>query len=104
MKNFLVTISVLLFISICVLVSCSKDTPDRCSNVSVTVTGVVTNATSGGSDGSITATATSGAGFYKLDNGVFQLTGNFTNLAAGRYVVTAKTNDNCQGSASFLVN
>ena len=104
MKKFLITTNVFVLMSMCVLVSCNKATPDKCSNVSVLVTAVVTNTTSGGSNGSITATATSGAGFYKLDNGVFQTTGNFTNLAAGKYVVTAKTNDNCQGSGSFVVN
>ena len=65
---------------------------------------MITNTTSGLSYGNITATATSEAGFYKLDNEIFQTTGNFTNLAGARYVVTAKTNDNCQGSASVEVN
>ena len=66
---------------------------------------MITNTTSGLSYGNITATATSEAGFYKLDNEIFQTTGNFTNLAGvARYVLTEKTNDNCQGSASVEVN
>ena len=90
--------------------SCSKgggstNTPiDPCAGITVGVTGTMGNATSGQNNGSITAGATGGSGFtFSLNNGTFQSSGTFTNLAPGNYSITAKNSSGCTGSKSFTV-
>ncbi len=90
--------------------SCSKgggDPPpaNPCAGVTVTVAGTSTNVTTtGGTDGTISATATGGSGItFSLNNGAFQASGNFTGLAAGNYTVTAKTANGCTGTRSFSI-
>ncbi|MEO6404311.1 MAG: hypothetical protein ABIY51_11460 [Ferruginibacter sp.] len=70
----------------------------------ITVTAVVTPATTGAS-GSIVATATGSTGItYSIGaGGVFQASGTFSNLVAGSYNITAKDANGCLGSASFTV-
>ncbi|MCG3166749.1 MAG: hypothetical protein POELPBGB_02531 [Bacteroidia bacterium] len=65
-----------------------------------------TNASCGNSNGGILVTATGGTGTlqYKLDNGAYQSTGSFSNLASGSYVVTVKDANNCTVSANVTVN
>lgn len=92
--------------------SCSKSngggggTTNPCAGVTIAVDGSITHASGPAiSDGSISATATGGAGFtFSLNGGVFQSSGNFTNLAPGNYTVAAKDSRNCTGSKSFTVN
>lgn len=75
-----------------------------CAGVTVTVTAVVTSATTGQSNGSIVASATGGTGFtFSKDGTNFQSTGTFNNLAAGNYTITAKNSDGCTGTAQFVV-
>lgn len=70
-----------------------------CAGITVVVTTTQVNPTTGQSNGSITASATGGTGFtYSLNNGPFQASGTFTNLAAGTYTVTAKNSNGCLGS------
>jgi len=86
--------------------SCSKNNPpaDPCAGVTVSVTGTTTNPTNGASNGTIIANASGASGFtYSINNGAFQATGQFANLAAGSYTVTAKTSAGCVGSASFTL-
>jgi hypothetical protein len=90
--------------------SCSKGgssmgPSDPCANVTVAVTGTVTNTTSPTTNnGSITATATGGSGFmFSLNGGSFQSSGVFSNLAAGTYTITARNGNGCTGSQSFTV-
>ncbi|MFM7671971.1 MAG: SprB repeat-containing protein [Bacteroidota bacterium] len=97
-------------IALCAMVlvgfSCSKNDPpaDPCAGVTVTVTGSTMNPASGASNGSIVASASGGSGFtYSLNNGAFQATGQFTNLSAGTYTITAKSSAGCSGSASFTL-
>lgn len=72
---------------------------DPCAGVTVTVTATKVDPTTGQSNGSITATATGGAGFtYSLNGGAYQSSGSFTGLAAGTYTVTAKNSAGCTGS------
>ena len=40
---------------------------------------------------------------YSLNNGAFQSSGTFSNLAAGTYTVTAKNSNACTGSAQITV-
>lgn len=86
--------------------SCSKNDPpaDPCAGVTITVTGNTTNPTNGGSNGTIIANASGASSVtYSLNNGAFQATGQFANLAAGSYTVTAKSSAGCVGSASFTL-
>ena len=96
-----------------VIYSCSKGggggttppPPNPCTGVTVTVTGTVTNTATGQSNGSITASATGGSGFtFNINNGAFQSSGTFNNLAAGSYTVSAKNSNGCTGSAQFTVS
>ena len=66
---------------------------------------MATNPTAPGvNNGTITATATGSSGFtYSLDGGAFLPGGNFTGLAAGLHVVTAKDVNGCTGSANFTL-
>ena len=69
-----------------------------CSGVTVAVTTTKVDPTTGQSNGSITASATGGSGFtFSLNNGAYQASGNFTGLAAGNYLVTAKNSNGCTG-------
>ncbi len=69
-----------------------------CAGVTVLVSTTQVNPTTGNSNGSISATATGGTGFtYSLNNGVYQASGTFTNLAAGSYTITAKNSNGCLG-------
>ncbi|MBS1976724.1 MAG: hypothetical protein JST46_05110 [Bacteroidetes bacterium] len=75
-----------------------------CTGVSISVTATTTNPTSGQSDGTITASASGGTGFtFSLNNGAFQSTGSFTGLAAGNYLITAKTAAGCTGTTSVAL-
>jgi cytochrome c5 len=79
---------------------------DPCSGVTITVGGTFANpTTNGGSNGSISATASGGTAPYtfSLNSGAFQSSGNFTGLAAGAYTVTAKSATGCTGSGSFTL-
>jgi hypothetical protein len=108
------TIAICFYIT-CVLLffACSKGgnggggsgNSSPCSGVTITVDGAVTNpSASGASDGSITATATGSSGFtFSINGGSFQSSGNFTNLAAGTYTVSAKNGNSCSGSKSFTL-
>jgi hypothetical protein len=79
--------------------------PNPCAGVTITVTGSVVNPTTGQSNGSITASASGGAGgfTFSLNGGAFQASGTFSNLAAGNYTVTAKDANGCTGTNSFTL-
>jgi len=87
-------------------ISCGKNDPppDPCASVTVVVSGTTMNPASGATNGSILATGSGASGLtYSLNGGTFQSTGQFTNLAAGSYTVTAKSSAGCTGSASFTL-
>ena len=98
-----------LFVFAVVYTSCSKGGPDEtptdpCAGVTVSVTGSTTAATTGQSNGSISVSGSGGSGFtYSLNNGAFQSSGTFSNLAAGTYTIVAKNGNGCTGSAQFTV-
>ncbi len=78
--------------------------PNPCTGVTVTVTATITNTAAGQTNGSIAASATGGSGFtFNINNGAFQSSGTFNNLAAGSYTIIAKNSNGCTGSAQFTV-
>ncbi len=78
---------------------------DPCAGITVAVTTTQTNPTTGLSNGSITASAAGGTGFtYSLNNGGYQASGSFSNLAAGSYTITAKNANGCTGSANVTLS
>jgi hypothetical protein len=80
-----------------------KGSDDPCSGVTITVDGTITKATQ--NDGAINANATGSTNFtFRLDNGAYQATGNFTGLAPGTYTVMAKDANGCTGQKSFTVD
>ena len=77
---------------------------DPCSGITVIVTTTQVNPGTGLSNGAITASATGSTGFtYSLNNGAFQASSTFSNLAAGTYTVTAKNSNGCLGSAQVIL-
>ena len=79
--------------------------PNPCAGVTITVTGTVVNPTTGNNNGSITASASGGAGgfTFNINGGTFQAGGTFSNLGAGTYTITAKDANGCTGSAVFTL-
>lgn len=76
-----------------------------CAGVTITVTGTVVNPTIGNNNGSITASASGGAGgfTFNINGGAFQSSGTFSNLGAGTYTIVARDANNCTGSAVFTL-
>ena len=91
------------------IVSCGKDntTPpsNPCANVTIDISGNVTQPSGTASNGTIIVTASGGTDpySYSLNNGAFQSSGQFANLAAGVYTITAKSSNGCTGTKSFTL-
>ena len=95
MKKYLILILffVLTFLSYSII-SCQHQI--RCEDLNFKITTTHSNSSFNQADGSITATASGGSGIeFSLDNGAYQSTGNFTNLAAGTYVVSGRNSFGC---------
>ena len=77
---------------------------DPCKGIIVTVSATKTDAALNQNNGSIKASASGGTGFtYSLNNGPYQANGNFTGLAAGDYVVSAKNSTGCTGTKAVTI-
>lgn len=77
---------------------------DPCAGITVVITTTQVDPSTGLTNGSITATATGGSGFtYSLNNGTFQTSGTFSNLAAGTYTITAKNSNGCVGVKQVIL-
>ncbi len=75
-----------------------------CQGINITLNTTVTNATTGQSNGSVTATASpAGTYTYSIDGLNYQAVGTFTNLAAGNYTITAKNTNGCTGSKQIVI-
>jgi len=76
-----------------------------CTGVTITVGGTSVNPTSTlTTNGSISATASGSSGFtFNLNGGVFQATGNFSNLGIGSYTIVARDLNGCTGSTVFTL-
>lgn len=105
-KNAVVIITAaILFVYSCSKGGSDPAPPNPCSGVTITITATVVNTSAAlAADGSITATASGGSGFtYSINNGAFQNSGTFTNLAAGAYTITAKNLNGCTATQQFTV-
>jgi hypothetical protein len=106
--QLLSSLSIVSFLSIIILLACSKGsgtTANPCTGVTITVTATTTDADAGTANGSITASASGSNNLtFSINNGAFQASGTFGNLAAGTYPITAKNANGCTGSASITVN
>jgi hypothetical protein len=77
---------------------------DPCAGITVVVTTTQVNPSTGLSNGSITASATGGAGFtYSINGGAYQASGTFANLAAATYTISAKNSNGCLGSKQVIL-
>ncbi len=94
------------------IVGCSKtDTPpplpppDPCLGVTLTPVAGVAHTTTGQTQGTITVTSPIGSGLmYRLNSTVYQASPNFSNLAAGNYILTVRNADSCKGSLTLTIN
>ncbi len=81
--------------------------PNPCAGVTITMSNAVTGniPCQAPATGSITITPAGGTGPYtfKLNNGAFQSSNIFSNLAAGTYAITAKDVNNCTGTSNATV-
>lgn len=89
------------------LCSCSKKDsplPDPCLGVSYDVQYFKTEAIGTSNNGTIAITFPVGDTIsYQLNNGAFQVSPNFSNLAPGNYVITVKNQKNCTDTAQITI-
>lgn len=91
--------------------SCSKSdggTPapaDPCANKTIAVTPTVSqNSDPCGKTGKVSVAATGSTGFsFKVDNGAYQSSGDFTDLAPGNHDFTAKDGAGCEKTAAISI-
>ncbi len=77
---------------------------DPCAGVTISVTSTHVSPTTGQSNGSITATANpAGTYTYSINGGAYQVSGTFSNLAAGTYTLSAKNANGCLGSTQVTL-
>lgn len=104
MKKKLILLSFLVLTALSYsIISCQHQI--RCEDVNFQISTTHTNTSLNQPDGTITATATGGSGFeFSLDNGAFQSSGNFANLAAGTYVVHGRNAVGCSDQDTVVIS
>jgi hypothetical protein len=94
------------------IISCKKESNtviapppiNPCDTLNITTIATKGYTITGQALGTITVTSPIGSGFtYKVDNGSFQASPNFFNLAAGTYSVIAKNNIDCKDTISVTI-
>jgi hypothetical protein len=85
--------------------SCAVATTSFTLNT-VLATGVSTSTCVGGSTGTITASATGGTSpyTYNINSGAYSSSATFTGLAAGTYIIGAKSNVGCTDTETVVVS
>jgi hypothetical protein len=87
--------------------SCSKSdtqTTDPCAGYNISINHTHTEAVGTSSNGTITILAPRGDTItYKLNNGSYQDSWYFTNLAPGNYVITIKNQKGCTDTAQITI-
>ncbi len=103
-KNYLI-ISILAC-TVLFVFSCKKDTvapAGPCTGLTITINSSQSAPTAGQSNGSITVTATpSGTYTYSINNGAYQSSNIFNNLATGNYTIMAKNADGCTSASTAV--
>ena len=77
-----------------------------CTNTSIVLTSAIVNVSpcTTGANGKITITATGSTGFtYNLNNGAYQASNVFSNLAAGTYTIGVKDANGCTKTATATI-
>jgi hypothetical protein len=101
------TLSIFLGGLIALVSACSKNdspAPDACSNAIFNIRSTKTEAIGVSHNGTITILEPRGDTIsYKLNNGVFQSSWYFTNLAPGNYVITIKNQKGCIDTAQISI-
>lgn len=99
-----------IILSVAVLNSCSKsdsgsNNTDPCAGKTILISGVVTpTASSTSATGALTISASGSTGFtFSNGSGAYQVSGNFSGLAAGNYTINAKDAAGCVKSQVFTV-
>lgn len=78
---------------------------DPCANVAITTVAAKTHTITGQQLGTITVTSPIGSEYtYSVNGTSFQPSTNFFNLAAGNYIVTAKTTAGCSDTTKITIN
>jgi hypothetical protein len=99
-------ITMLFFAATFIIISCKKDTvtpTDPCVGLTISINTTQSAPTTGQSNGSITITATpSGTYTYAINNGAYQSSNIFNNLAAGTYIIKAKNADGCTSTSTSV--
>lgn len=95
----------LLFFCLLLAMACNKeDTPDPCAGFNYDIQYSKSESIGSMNNGSITITYPVGDSIsYSLNNGTFQSSGSFTNLAAGNYLITIKNLKGCTDTTNVNV-
>jgi hypothetical protein len=105
MKKITLLFSILIFTTI-IIFSCKKDTvtpANPCNGVSITLNTSQSAPTTGQSNGSITVSVSpNGTYTYSINNGTYQSSNIFNNLAAGNYTIMAKNADGCTSTSTTV--
>ena len=106
MKSKLLDFCIYLFLAN-FIVACKKndtEVPDPCSGVNYTILYSKTESIGSANNGTITIAEPRGDTIsYKLNNGSYQSSWYFTNLAPGDYVVTIKNQHGCTDTANLKI-
>ncbi len=101
------TITILVAVTIVLVNSCSKnDTQiaDPCAGYNVTINHTHTESVGTSNNGTISILAPRGDTItYKLNNGSYQTSWYFSNLAPGNYVVTIKNQKGCTDTSQITI-
>lgn len=107
MKLRLLTSLFCLVLLFTVVQSCKKtgtDTPDPCNGVNYVIDFSKTEAVGGVNNGTITVSAPLGDTItYSLNNGAFQSSRFFTNLAPGNFIITVKNQKGCTDTTQATI-
>ncbi|MEO7394617.1 MAG: hypothetical protein ABIU11_06705 [Chitinophagaceae bacterium] len=91
--------------TILLIAACNKtDSPDPCQGANFNIQLLKSEAIGTTSNGSISITNPIGDTIsYSLNSGLFQPSPNFTNLAAGNYIITIKNDKGCTDTAQTTI-
>ena len=106
--KYLITASLQLMLLSFFILACSKKDitppPDPCLGVNYTIEYFKTESVGGANNGTLAINYPVGDTIsYKLNNGTFQASRNFTNLAPGNYILTVKNQNNCTDTTTIVI-